>query len=98
MRMQQDASGITSEEPEHYGSRRDPEERPVSTPVEVKERNLAKLADLPLGTWAALTLQDHEVVGTGPSRDAAVFSARKRGHNILNLVRVDAKSPLGLAS
>lgn len=125
---------ITTEEPEHPGSRRDPEERPVNDSEEVKERNLDKtladsfptsdppssipdpsanierheeikpqhieeqLAELPVGTWVALSVEDHQVLGTGASRNAAVESARKKGHNILNLVRVDAKSPLGLAS
>jgi hypothetical protein len=132
-----EASGrpqVTSEEPEHFGSRRDPEERTVSTTEEAREKSLDKtladsfptsdppssipdpsadaaqaeeikqqqieeqLADLPIGTWAALSLENHEVLGTGPSRDAAVQAARKKGHNILNLVRVEAKSPLGLAS
>jgi hypothetical protein len=125
---------VTTEDPEHWGSRRDPEERPVSTREEVKEKNFDKtladsfptsdppssipdpsadaaqaseikqqriedqLADLAVGTWAALSLENHELLGTGPSRDAAVQAARKKGHNILNLVRVEAKSPLGLAS
>jgi hypothetical protein len=135
--MEQDVNGkpqITTEEPERKGSRRDPEERPVSNSGEAKEKNLDKtladsfptsdppssipdpsadaaqreeikqqhieeqLADLPVGTWAALSVEDREVLGTGPSRDAAVETARKKGHNILNLVRVEAKSPLGLAS
>ena len=132
--MEQELSGkpqISSEEPEHSGSGRDPEERPVSSVEEAKEKNLDKmladsfptsdppssiqesdslaerlkqqhieqqLANLPLGTWAALSVEDHKVLGTGGSRDAAVEAARKDGHNILNLVRVEAKSPLGLAS
>jgi hypothetical protein len=135
--MVQDVSGkplITTEEPEHQGSRRDPEERPVRNSDEAKEMNLDKtladsfptsdppssipapsadagqqeeikqkhieeqLADLPVGTWAALSVGDHKVLGTGVSRDAAVETARKKGHNLLNLVRVEAKSPLGLAS
>lgn len=135
--MVQDVSGkpqITREEPEHQGSRRDPEERRVGNSDEAKEKNLDKtladsfptsdppssipdpsadaaqheeikqqhieeqLADLPVGTWAALSIEGHKVVGTGPSREAAVETARKKGHNILNLVRVEVKSPLGLAS
>lgn len=125
---------VTSEEPEQLGSRRDPEERPVSSIDEAREKNLDKtladsfptsdppssipdpsadaaqaeeikqkkieerLAELPVGTWAALSLLDQQLLGTGPSRDAAVQAARKKGHNILNLVRVAAKAPLGLAS
>jgi hypothetical protein len=125
---------VTSAEPEHLGSRRDPEERPVNTSEEAKEKNLDKtladsfptsdppssipdpsadaaqqdeikqlrieerLADLPVGTWVALSIEDQKVLGTGASRDAAVQSARKKGHNILNLVRVAANGPLGLAS
>lgn len=122
---------ITSEEPEHIGSRRDPEERPVSNIEEAKAKSLDRmladsfptsdppssmqkadslverlkhqhieeqLANLPIGTWAALSVEDHKVLGTGTSRDAAVKAARKDGHNLLNLVRVEAKSPLGLAS
>jgi hypothetical protein len=66
---------------------------------EIKQQQIEdQLADLPIGTWAALSIENHEVVGTGASREAAVAIARRRGHNILNLVRVDAKSPLGLAS
>jgi hypothetical protein len=135
--MGQEANGkpqITTEEPEHQGSRRDPEERPVNNSEETKERNLDKtladsfptsdppssipdpsaqpepqektkqqhieeeLADLPVGTWAAFSVEDHQVLGTGDSREAAVESARKKGHNILNLVRVEGKRPPGLAS
>jgi hypothetical protein len=66
---------------------------------EIKQMRIEEqLADLPVGTWAALSLEDQQLLGTGSSRDAAVQSARKKGHNILNLVRVAAKSPLGLAS
>jgi hypothetical protein len=132
--MEQELSGspqFTRDEPEHVGSRRDPEERPVSNADEAKEKGRDKmladsfptsdppsspqaseavseeikqqhieeqLANLPIGTWAALSVEDHKVLGTGTSRDAAVKAARKEGHNILNLVRVEAKSPLGLAS
>ena len=135
--MEQEPGGkpqITANEPEHPGSRRDPEERPVNSTDEAKEKNLDKtladsfptsdppssipdpsadaeqhesikkqhieeqLANLPVGTWAALSIEDHQLLGTGPSRNAAVESARMKGHHILNLVRVEAKSPLGLAS
>lgn len=133
--MVQELSGkpqITSEEPEHTGSCRDPEERPISNSDEAREKGLdktladsfptsdppssipdpsaaaaedikqqhveAQLANLPVGSWAALSVEDHRLLGTGPSRDAAVNAARQGGHNILNLVRVEAKSPLGLAS
>jgi hypothetical protein len=133
--MTQEVNGkpqITTEEPEHRGSRRDPEERFVSNSSEASEKSLDKtladsfptsdppstvpnlvaaeqeeikrhhieeqLANLPVGTWAALSIEDQQVLGTGNSREAAVASARAKGHNILNLVRVDAKTPLGLAS
>jgi hypothetical protein len=124
---------ITSNEPEHSGSRRDPEERKVASGEEAKEKSLDKtladsfptsdppssipdpatgavseeikrkqieeeLADLPVGSWAALTIEGHQLVGVGVTRDAAVASARGKGHNILNLVKVRAQSPLGLVS
>ncbi|HEX4485001.1 MAG TPA: hypothetical protein VH088_01965 [Terriglobales bacterium] len=76
----------------------DPNSNAAHTESKTQLRIEEVLADLPVGTWAALSLEDQQVLGTGPSRDAAVQSARKNGHNILNLVRVAAKSPLGLAS
>ena len=119
--MVQDVSGkpqITTEEPEHHGSRRDPEERPVSNTDEAKEKSLDKtladsfptsdppssipdpsadaaqqeeikqqhieeqLADLPVGTWAALSIEEHKVLGTElpamrqsrrPAKKATIF-------------------------
>jgi hypothetical protein len=67
---------------------------------ELKQQHIEEqLANLPIGTWAALSVEeDDKVLSTGTSREAAVKAARKDGHNILNLVRVEAKSPLGLAS
>jgi hypothetical protein len=66
---------------------------------ELKQQHIEEqLANLPIGTWAALSVEDHKVLSTGTSREAAVKAAREDGHNILNLVRVEAKSPLGLAS
>lgn len=71
----------------------------VDQSEQVKQKQIEEeLADLPVGSWAALTIEDHKLVGTGHSRDAAAESARQKGHTVLNLVRVQAKSPLGLAS
>jgi hypothetical protein len=113
---------ITPDEPEHHGSRRDPEER-ATAQHEIKEKSLDKtLADsfptsdppstipdpdgtaseshtlsdlvgndqlgLPAGTWAALSVEDHKVVGTGTTQEEAIENARKSGHANIALVQI----------
>jgi hypothetical protein len=46
------------------------------------------LADLPEGSWAALSIGDREVIGTGATREEAVEQARQDGHTEMSLVRV----------
>ncbi len=119
----QGAPQITPAEPEHAGSRRDPEERPAvgedqhrdkgldktladsfptSDPpstipdprlesVSVAEDDAARdrlIADLPPGSWAALSIDGHELLGTGTTRDEAESSARNKGFHNMSLVRV----------
>ena len=51
--------------------------------------------DLPAGTWAAVALEDREVVDTGATREEAVQRAREKGHTEVSLVRVpgDPENP-----
>lgn len=116
------APQVTPHEPEHAGSRRDPEERPTSGHQEMRDKGLDKtladsfptsdppssipdprldeaslsedaerqklIADLPPGSWAAFSLDDHQLVGTGATREAAEKSARDKGHTNMSIVRV----------
>ncbi len=47
-----------------------------------------KLVDLPAGSWAALSIGDRHLVGTGTSRDEASEDARRNGHTEFSLVCV----------
>ena len=117
------APQITPHDPEHSGSRRDPEERPVESHDEGREKSFDKtladsfptsdppssipdpgepspahtaevksheqmLADLPEGSWAAFTVEDHKLAGTGSTRDEAEENAKKHAHGMLELVQV----------
>jgi len=55
--------------------------------------------DLPAGQWAAIAVEDREVVGTGATREEAVQQAREKGHTEVSLVRVpvDPENPLPTA-
>src|SRR4051812_5223497 len=60
-------------------------QEPDSLVERLKHQHIEEqLANMPIGTWAALSVEDHKVLGTGTSRDAAVKAARKDGHNLLN--------------
>ena len=48
----------------------------------------AELTRLPAGTWAAVSIDDGNVVGTGASRDEAENMARRNGHGKLSLQQV----------
>lgn len=61
----------------------------------------ALLADLPDGSWAALSIGDQQVVGTGTTRAEATEDARGKGHTEISLVRIGenpADVPPALAS
>jgi hypothetical protein len=113
---------ITPHEPEHTGSRRDPEERHATGHEEVRDKGLDKtladsfptsdppstipdphldetslsedaerqtlIADLPPGSWAALSLDSHQLIGTGATREEAEKSAREKGHKNMSIIRV----------
>lgn len=46
------------------------------------------LADLPPGSWAAMSVDGHELVGTGTTREEAEKSAREKGHTNMSILRV----------
>jgi hypothetical protein len=121
---------ITPNDPEHPGSRRDPEERPVEDQSEHSERSMDKtladsfptsdppstipnpsgelesesstlamddmLAGLPAGTWAAISINEQQIVGTGRTRDEAEQKAREAGVAAVRLIEAppDADAPL----
>jgi hypothetical protein len=124
------APQITPNDPEHPGSRRDPEERPTSDTSEHTERSMDKtladsfptsdppstipnpsgelaaesstlamddmLAGLPAGTWAAISIDQQEIVGTGRTREEAEQKAREAGVGAVRLIEAppDADAPL----
>jgi len=117
---------ITPHDPEHVGSRRDPEERPTKHEAGDREKSFDKtLADsfptsdppssipdpsgderllstssetsddpvlvgLKVGTWAALSIDDRKVVGTGATQEEAEADAKKRHQSQIELVQVPA--------
>jgi len=121
------APQITPHDPEHVGSRRDPEERPTTHEEGDREKSFDKtLADsfptsdppssipdpsgderslatspetsddplltgLKIGTWAALSIDDRKVVGTGATQEEAEADAKKRHHSQIELVQVPEK-------
>jgi hypothetical protein len=46
------------------------------------------LEGLPIGSWAALSIGDRHVIGTGTTRAEAIEQARANGHAEMSLVRV----------
>jgi hypothetical protein len=46
------------------------------------------LEGLPEGSWAALSIGDRTVIGTGATREEATEAARQAGHTEMSLVRV----------
>jgi hypothetical protein len=53
-----------------------------------KELEKQLMASLPHGSWAAISMDDRQVVGTGATREQAEEEANAQGHKNLSLVRV----------
>jgi hypothetical protein len=120
---------VTPHEPEHVGSRRDPEERPAAEHRDVRDKTLDKtladsfptsdppstipdpgtaddektlldklIADLPPGSWVAVSEAEGRVVGTGPTREEALQNAGGE-QSRLRVVRVpqDPDAPVQAA-
>jgi hypothetical protein len=120
------APQITSHDPEHLGSCRDPEERHTHHESEDREKSFDKtladsfptsdppssipdprgverslgspeasdnslLAGLKVGSWAALSIDDRRVVGTGATQEEAEADAKKHNQSQIELVQVPAK-------
>ena len=119
------APQIGPHDPEHSGSRRDPEERRTHHESQEQEKSFDKtLADsfpssdpsssipdpdgvstsaaspessddpllvgLKAGSWAALSIDDRKVVGTGSTQEEAEADAKKRHQSQIELVQVPA--------
>jgi len=127
------APQITPQEPEHSGSRRDPEDRPATDEKPARDKGLDKtladsfptsdppssipdpnlgpgaaghdarhealLANLLPGSWAALSIDTHELIGTGATRAEAEDNARAHGHTNMSIIRVpqDPEAPVQAA-
>jgi hypothetical protein len=50
------------------------------------------IAALPPGSWAAISIEDRQVVGTGATREEAEQKANQHGHKNLSLVHVPPDS------
>ena len=59
-----------------------------SLPENAVELMEDELAGLPEGSWAALSIGDRTVIGTGATREEATEAARQDGHTEMSLVRV----------
>jgi len=59
-----------------------------SLPENAVELMEDELAGLPEGSWAALSIGDRTVIGTGATREEATEAARQNGHTEMSLVRV----------
>ena len=119
---------ITPHDPEHLGSRRDPEERHTNHESQEQEKSFDKtgadsfpssdppssipdpdgddssddgalvtspgsahdrlLVGLKVGSWAALSIDDRKVVGTGDTQEEAEADAKKRHQSQIELVQV----------
>jgi len=66
----------------------DPEEGAVDSGGDSSHREL--LMGLPAGSWAAISLENHQLAGTGATRDEAEKAARDRGMPNVELVEVPA--------
>jgi len=120
------APQITSHDPEHLGSCRDPEERHTHHESQEREKSFDKtladsfptsdpsssipdprgdgrssatatetshdllLAGLKVGSWAALSIDDRKVVGTGATQEEAEADAKKHNQSQIELVQVRA--------
>jgi hypothetical protein len=62
-------------------------------PVSPAQEQLTK--GLPPGSWAAISVEERRVVGTGPTSEAALDEARRAGHSNVTAVRVaeDPEAP-----
>ena|SRR5438270_8449211 len=63
---------------------------PAASETEHSHREL--LMGLPAGSWAAISLEDHRVAGTGSTRDQAEQNARDNGVRNVELVEVPGDS------
>jgi len=68
----------------------DPSNPGVESEAETSHREI--LMGLPAGSWAAISLEDHKLAGTGATRDEAEKAARDRGVPNVELVEVPADS------
>jgi hypothetical protein len=68
----------------------DPANPTVESEAENSHREI--LMGLPAGSWAAISLEDHKLVGTGATRDEAEKAARNRGVPNVELVEVPSES------
>jgi hypothetical protein len=66
----------------------DPSDRPPTPSPGISHEDL--LAGLKEGTWAALSIENSRLVGTGATQDEAAASAQQRGHGQIQLIRVPA--------
>ena len=117
------APQIGPHDPEHLGSRRDPEERHTHHESQEQEKSFDKtLADsfpssdppssipdpdgdaslqtsssavdgvllvgLKEGSWAALSIDEHKLVGTGETQEEAEADAKKRHQSQIQLLQV----------
>src|SRR6185369_14058219 len=64
----------------------DPTNPAVESEAENSHRELLK--GLPAGSWAAISLEDHTVAGTGSTRDQAEQNARDNGVRNIELVQI----------
>jgi hypothetical protein len=118
------APQIGPHDPEHLGSRRDPEERHTHHESQEQEKSFDKtladsfpssdppssipdpdgvsgpspessddplLAGLKAGSWAALSIDDRKVVGTGATQEEAEADAKKHNQSQIELVQIPAK-------
>jgi len=59
-----------------------------SLPETYAELREDELDGLPIGSWAALSIGNRHVIGTGTTREEAVEEARADGHTEMSLVQV----------
>lgn len=63
-----------------------------SADPQTEHSNRELLMGLPAGSWAAISLEDHTVAGTGSTRDQAEQNARDNGVRNVELVQVPSDS------
>jgi hypothetical protein len=73
----------------------DPGEADSLGPNQLEETAKDLLFGLPPGSWAALTIDNRELIATGTTRDEAEQKARERGYRNVSLIEVmDPEAPL----